>query len=429
MHINFFLTAFVATLMSVVILNPLALKTGLMDHPCQRKHHKNPTPLTGGLAVYLAILMTLFIHDINLPNKSAYIFAATILVCIGLVDDYKPIGVKVRILAQVAVGLVMTQVADIRIEDLGDLWDYGNFELGIFATAFTIFALVGGINAFNMADGIDGLVGGLTLIAIIAVAVLARIYDDFELLNYCIIFIAAILVFLIFNLRAFGVFSTKIFLGDTGSTLFGFIVSLLLIYISQGEDRFITPVTVLWVLAVPLIDSVSTMLRRMVNGRSPFFPDREHFHHILPLVGLDNRQTLLVILVSSLFLTVFGIVSSLVFHVPDGILLALFLLLFTCHYLAMGKINERAQNDRRKTEALPATMMINRRQADRRVNNNADRRANDNVILEDRIIIERRTHNMPISFEDRRKANRRSDGKACNSKLETATGLNKTDHH
>ena len=121
-----------------------------------------------------------------------------------------------------------------------------------------------------MADGIDGLVGGLTLIAIGAVALLAWAYEDWVLLNYCIIFIAAIIVFLIFNLRIFGNASTKIFLGDTGSTLFGFIVSLLLIYISQSENRLITPTTVLWVLAIPLIDSVTTMIRRIRNGRSPF---------------------------------------------------------------------------------------------------------------------------------------------------------------
>lgn len=401
MHISFFLTAFIATFFLVAILNPLAFKTGLMDHPGDRKHHADSTPLTGGLAVYLAILVTLFIHDINLPNKSAYIFSATILVCIGLVDDYKPVSFKVRILAQIVVGLLMTQIADIRIVDLGDLWNFGNYELGVFATAFTIFALVGGINAFNMADGIDGLVGGLTLIAISAVAALAWIYEDWVLLNYCIIFIAAIIVFLIFNLRIFGKASTKIFLGDTGSTLFGFIVSLLLIYISQGEDRLITPVTVLWVLAIPLIDSVSTMVRRVANGRSPFFPDREHFHHILPLTGLNNRQTLLVILVSSFALTSIGITASLVFHVPDGILLALFLCVFTGHYVAMGKINERAKKERRKVGPLPPTLIVDRRKADRRGS------GHNTVIIEERRRNDRRVRSVPITFEDRRKGDRR----------------------
>ncbi len=378
-----------------------------MDHPGHRKLHKDPTPLTGGLAVYLAILVTLFIHDINLPNKSAYIFSATILVCIGLVDDFKPISFKVRFLAQIVVGLLMTQIAGLKIDDLGDLWNFGNFELGAFATAFTIFALVGGINAFNMADGIDGLVGGLTLIAISTVAVLAWIYEDWVLLNYCIIFIAAIIVFLVFNLRFFGSATTKIFLGDTGSTLFGFIVSLLLIYISQGEDRFITPTTVLWVLAIPLIDSVSTMVRRVSKGRSPFFPDREHFHHILPLTGLNNTQTLLVILVSSFALTVIGVVASLVFHVPDGILLALFLLVFTGHYVAMGKIHERSRKDRRAAIPSLSKIIVERRKTDRRVSAEADY---NTIIIEERRKSDRRVRNIPITFEDRRKGDRREDG-------------------
>jgi UDP-GlcNAc:undecaprenyl-phosphate/decaprenyl-phosphate GlcNAc-1-phosphate transferase len=405
MQLSFFLTAFIATFIFVVILNPLAFKTGLMDHPGHRKHHKDPTPLTGGLAVYLAILVTLFIHDIDLPSKSACIVSATILVCIGLVDDFKPIGFKIRIMAQIVVGLVMTQIADIKIVDLGDLWNFGNFELGTFATVFTIFALVGGINAFNMADGIDGLVGGLTLIAIGSVAALAWFYEEWLLLNYCIIFIAGIIVFLIFNLRIFGKASTKIFLGDTGSTLFGFIVSLLLIFISQGGNRLITPTTVLWILAIPLIDSVSTMMRRMSQGRSPFLPDRDHFHHILPLTGLDNTQTLLVILVSSLSLTIIGIAGSLVLHLPDAIMLALFLLLFTGHYLAMGKINDRAKRERRAFEsavAVPDTIMVDRRTANRRADDGGS-----HIMIQDRRLNDRRVDNMPITFEDRRKNDRR----------------------
>ncbi|SJM93766.1 hypothetical protein [Crenothrix polyspora] len=422
MHINFFLTAFIATFMSIMVLNPLAFKAGLMDHPGHRKHHQDSTPLTGGLAVYVAILITLFIHDISLPNKAAYIFAATILVCIGLVDDFKPLSFKVRMLAQIAVGLLMTQIADIKIIDLGDLWHFGNFELGVFASAFTIFALAGGINAFNMADGIDGLVGGLTLIAISSVAVLAWAYDEIELLNYCVIFIAAIIVFLLFNLRVFGQASTKIFLGDTGSTLFGFIVSLLLIYISQGEHRLITPVTVLWILAIPLIDSVSTMMRRMANGRSPFFPDREHFHHILPLTGLNNHQTLLVILASSLALSIIGITASQVLHVPDGILLFLFMLLFAGHYVAMGKINERAKKERRKPSLSSSTVMTDRRHADRR---NADL-ADNTVVIINRRNTDRRVCNMPIIFADKRRTERRVSTKL--ELLHNRTRFEKEEH-
>ena len=408
MHPSFFFTAFIATFIFIVILNPLALKTGLMDHPGHRKHHCSPTPLTGGLAVYLAILATLFIHDVNLPNKAAYIFSATILVCIGLVDDYKPLSFKVRLVAQVIVGLLMTQVAHIRIDDLGDLWNFGNFELSYFATAFTVFALAGGINAFNMADGIDGLVGGLTLIVVATVSVLAGINEDWSLFNYCLIFMGAIFVFLVFNLKIFGPATTKIFLGDTGSALFGFVVTILLIHISQGQHRYITPVTVLWVVAVPVIDSVSTMLRRISKGRSPFYPDRDHFHHILPLTGLNNRQTLQVILACSLVLTLVGVTASQVLHVPDGIMLAFFLFVFTGHYLAMGKINERCKQDRRAAPQFPMPILVERRMADRRV----AAATHNAVIIPERRRTERRVRNIPIDFADRRKGDRRQANQA-----------------
>jgi len=332
MQTKLFVIPFISTIGFILVLYPIALKIGLTDRPNHRKQHSEPTPLIGGLAIYLAIILTLSLSHINLPNQIAFVTAVTLLVLVGLIDDYKTLGVKIRLLAQIAASLIMTEIADIKINDLGDLFAFGNVNLGNYATAFTVFAVVGGINAFNMIDGIDGLAGSLTLISIMAIATVSWLFQNWVLLDFCIVMIASIIAFLVFNLRLFGRTNAKIFLGDTGSTVFGFTVCWLAIYASQGENRIITPTTVLWIIAVPLIDSVCIMLRRISKGRSPFDPDREHLHHILSLAGYSVNQTLITLLICSLILSITGIATSYFLHIQEVILLLSFLLLFLCHY-------------------------------------------------------------------------------------------------
>ncbi len=336
MHIDLFLISFISTIVFILALYPFALKIGLTDRPSHRKQHSEPTPLVGGLAVYLAILVTLSLNHINLPNQIAFFAAATLLVLVGLIDDYKTLGVKIRLLAQITASLIMAEIADIKINDLGDIFGFGNVNLGNYATAFTAFAVVGGINAFNMIDGIDGLAGGLTLISIIAIATVSWLFQNWALLDFCIVMIASIIAFLLFNLRIFGRANAKIFLGDTGSTVFGFTVCWLAIYASQGENRILTPTMVLWIIAVPLFDSVCIMLRRLSKGRSPFAPDREHLHHILSLAGYSVNQILITLIACSLFLTTTAIAASFFLNISQDVLFMSFLLLFLCHYWSMN---------------------------------------------------------------------------------------------
>ena len=259
MATNLFFISLFSTIIFIVILFPCAIKTGLLDKPDHRKHHQHPTPLIGGLAFFLATSITLLFNDFQLIHKTAFVAASALLVVVGLIDDYKSLGVKTRLAAQIAAGLIMTEVADLKIIDLGDLVGTGNINLEFFSTAFTIFAVVGGINAFNMIDGIDGLAGCLMLVSLGTIAAAAWFGQNLILYYYCVIFIASTMAFLLFNLRIFGRKNAAIFLGDTGSTLFGFTVCWLSIYACQGEHKIITPTTVLWLMAIPLFDSISIM--------------------------------------------------------------------------------------------------------------------------------------------------------------------------
>ena len=338
MFLNLFLTPFLATTFFIVTLYPLAQKIGLLDMPSHRKRHDRATPLIGGIAIYCSLWITLFFYEGDLPNQTAFIFAATLLVYVGVIDDYKEVNVKARLAFQIAAALIMVQFADIRITNLGNLLGFGNIYLGVYtSTLFTVFAVVGGINAFNMIDGIDGLAGGSVLISIITIALLSWFFEHWILLYFCIIFIGAIIGFLLFNLRIFGRKRGSIFLGDSGSTLLGFTVCWLAISASQGEASMITPTIVLWIIALPLFDSICIMSRRIQRGQSPFTPDREHLHHILPLAGFTINKTVVTLLIFSFLLSVSGVTASLYFGISDRPLFIIYLFLFAGFYWAINK--------------------------------------------------------------------------------------------
>lgn len=336
MSVTLFFTAFFATLIFIKALFPFAIKIGLTDRPCHRKQHKSPTPLIGGLAIFLAIGATLLINDLAFPHQLAYLLAAGLLVGVGLVDDYKGLGVRIRIVTQLVAGLIMTEYADIKITHLGDLFFLGNVELGSLSTAFTLFAVVGGINAFNMIDGIDGLAGSMTLVSITSLAIIALLGQDYAMLDFCLIIIAGLLVFLSFNLRILKRSSASIFLGDTGSTFLGYTICWLAISASQRTVPLIAPTTVLWIIAIPLFDSVCIMLRRISRKRSPFAPDREHLHHIMSMTGYSVNQVVKRLSSYGLIMASIGVIADLWLRIPAILMLLGFMALFTAHHWGMN---------------------------------------------------------------------------------------------
>ena len=357
-----FLISFFTTYIFINILFPYALKIDFFDVPDQRKQHAAPTPPIGGIAIFLAILATLLFTRINLQHQIAYVLAIALLVIVGAIDDRKELSVKVRLLAEIASGLIMTEMADIKITDLGNLIGFGNMDLGVFSTPFTVFAVVGGINAFNMIDGIDGLASGTTLIAVITIALICWHAQYWELLYFCIIFVGAIIAFLLFNVRILRHKRGAIFLGDSGSTMLGFSVCWLVISVSQGQVDKIMPSTVLWIIALPLFDSICIMSRRLMRGQSPFIPDREHLHHVLTQEGFSTNQVLVILLIFSGLMAVTGIASSIYFGASERLLFLSFLILFACYYWA---INKRIK-DRRKIN-IPINFEDRRKTPDRRV--------------------------------------------------------------
>jgi len=294
------LVAFLGTVLLITGLRPLATSVGLVDIPNERKSHTAPTPLVGGLAIFLAVLGSWLIGAASgalplTPEIISFFAAGALLVTVGVVDDFYELSPLARFAAQIVAALIMVFGGGVVLHDLGGMTPSGaTLELGMFAIPFTVFATLGVINALNMCDGLDGLSGSLALVSICGLGVAGVLWAAPGQVLLLMLLGAAIAGFLLFNLRLPARKRAAIFMGDAGSMFIGFTLTWFAISLSQGEARAIAPAAALWFVMLPVIDAVAMMLRRILRGRSPFAPDREHLHHVFQLAGYSVNQTVAV---------------------------------------------------------------------------------------------------------------------------------------
>lgn len=324
------LAAFAVASLLLWVLEPAARQIGLVDRPGGRKVHASPTPLIGGIAMAGSFAFSVLWLAVPISAYRLLVAGALTLVVVGVLDDLRELSPKARFGAQIAAGLIMTLGAGVVLEDLGHLVFAGHpVSLGVFAVPLTLFATVGVINAVNMSDGIDGLAASLTLVAVGSLGLIAWWAGQVEILGILILLAGVLLAFLVFNLRLNG--SALVFMGDAGSMFLGFVLAWLLVKYSQGPDRLFAPVTALWIFALPLIDTVSMMLRRALLGRSPFLADREHFHHIVMAAGFTPKQTLALMVLLALVTASIGLAGHFL-GVEEHWMFLGFVALFVLHF-------------------------------------------------------------------------------------------------
>ena len=314
------------------MLIPLSHSMGLLDRPDTRKLHLGAVPLIGGISIYLSVLFCAVLF-LNLPEH----FIGIALICglvtfIGALDDRYPVHPNYRLSMQLIAGITIATIGDACLRDLGNLVGFGTITLGFLAIPFTAITIAGLCNAYNMVDGIDGLAGSLTLVSILGLLFLAngRAADnEVALLAYMA---TSIGVFLIFNLKIGPFAKCKIFMGDAGSTFLGCSIAIAMIYFSQSGDNVLRPATALWLVAIPLMDMTSTMVRRMSKGKSPFHADRTHLHHILMRGGLSQQEALITIILASAGIAGIGILLERVWPQNDAISFGLFVLTFALYF-------------------------------------------------------------------------------------------------
>ena len=294
-----------ASLFFIIILTPFAERIRLLDRPDQRKHHQNSVPLVGGLAIYLVILSAMIVLD--LPDKLSWLMLSiSILVAVGALDDAFELGVKVRFASQVFATCIMVGGGSFWIQDFGvDFWGLESVANWV-GIPITIFAVVGLTNGFNMVDGIDGLASGHILVGLGSIFLTLYVTQtQIHQLDWLIMLMSAVFAFWLVNLSLTPL--KRVFLGDAGSLLLGFVMAWTLIYYTQKPIASMHPVAALWCVTIPVFDTLVVIARRVKTKRSPFSADRNHFHHLLVDLGMNPRVALFLLLALAIVVNALGI--------------------------------------------------------------------------------------------------------------------------
>ncbi len=243
------------------------------------------------------------------------LWLAGLLLVTGLVDDYYPLPPVVRLGIQILAAWIMCTKGDNQLISLGHLFSEKELYLGRFTMVMTIFATVGVINAINMIDGMDGLSSGLVLICLGFLGIAASISgNNPALLSLALLVSASLFAFLLLNFRAPIKKPALIYLGDSGSTMLGFVLAWLLIESSQRTSGQIIPASIaLWFIAIPLMDTVFLFVARPFTGKSPFEPGTDHLHHLLELHCISRAKVVLLLYGAGIVLGGAGLV---LFKVP-----------------------------------------------------------------------------------------------------------------
>jgi UDP-GlcNAc:undecaprenyl-phosphate GlcNAc-1-phosphate transferase len=323
------------TILFMFALRPIARGMGLIDRPGGRKMHVGEIPVMGGLAMAGGLAVgSLYSHG-AIQGFSFFVMALGLLVVVGALDDRYDLPPSVRFLAQICATLLMVAGAGVLTHDLGRAFFGGYVQLSWFSIPFTVLIVITAINAFNMFDGSDGVAGIQALIAITFLAfacVMAGVVSHLPLLAGLA---GSVLGFLMFNWPSQRTRNVRAFMGDAGSTMLGFALAWVSIELSQEPIRAISPVVILWVFALPIYDLFSSMIRRVLQGQSPFHGDSEHLHHVLKRFGYSSRRVAQLVLLAAAIFAGIGVGGYLT-GLADGWLFILWLFVGTVYHVIFG---------------------------------------------------------------------------------------------
>ena len=294
-----FLLALGITAVAIPMLARAARGWGLLAHPGQRRSHDGAVPTIGGLAMGAAFLAAYAFTGLAASLSPLLAIAVAITLAGGVLDDRHELRSLPKFGFQIAAAALLAASGDALLSHLGYLMSPALFTLGRWAIPLTVFALVGVMNAINMSDGLDGLAGALALAACVNFGVAASLAGHAPEFAVICITTGAAVAFLYFNARSPWRSRAAVFMGDSGSLLLGLLLGWLAVRLAMAERPALAPISAVWILALPVGDTVTLLLRRALRGRNPFHADRQHLHHILLALGLSPGQTVAALAVLS----------------------------------------------------------------------------------------------------------------------------------
>lgn len=287
-----FAWAFLISVFAIPSIVHVAHKKRLLDEPNNRTIHELLTPRLGGLAIFAGFISALTIFgkiDYGIQHMLA---GCVIIFFIGLKDDIVSVSAFKKFFVQVlSTGIVMF-MADIRITSLQGILGIEVLEPGI-SYLLTFIAIIGITNAINLIDGLDGLAGSIVSVCCFSFGLYFITWEDSYTQIYS--YVAFALLGSIIGFLRYNIYKAKIFMGDTGSLVCGFIISVMAIKFVETKMISNTPTVSMAILFIPLLDTARVFILRILNGKSPFSPDKNHVHHKLVEIGFSQLGTVLVL--------------------------------------------------------------------------------------------------------------------------------------
>ena len=340
-----FAGAFVLTGGLIWALCRLAPRLGLLDHPQGRKLHARATPVVGGLAIFasatvIAIVLMIVQSKPTAPlgafqEHIGFAIGLGVLFLMGAIDDWRPIPARYKLLIQLLSCLIAVFASGAVVGDIGVLYGAYTLSLGPMVWPFTVLVMLTVTNAINMIDGVDGLAGGVTLVAL-AVMAKALSTAGFTSAPYAVALIGALSAFLIFNFPILPGQKAKLFLGDSGSLMFGFTVAYMAIQLSSLPGRVFKPSTALWFFFIPVADTMWIYLRRVWVARAPFAAGRDHIHHLLMARFSPRTVTWIIVLASAV------LAGGAYFAERKGVDNSVMILSWAAAFLLYGAVTQKA---------------------------------------------------------------------------------------
>lgn len=304
------LFTFVTTAIAIPSIVRVSRIKGLMAHPNGRTSHIDPTPNLGGVAIFAGVIISsVLFTGIPAAHELKYVIAGMLIIFFwGLKDDLYPMVAYKKFIGQIIAILIILVPGDFHLSSLHGLFGIEELSYAV-SLPLTLILFLALINSFNLIDGIDGLSSGVGIITSLffGIGFLLNNHMSYAIMSF--ILATSLIAFFIYNV--FGR-ENKIFLGDTGSMLIGYLTSIFAVRFLNFEHGttvfdpdLSTPAVILCVLIVPLFDTARVFVLRILRGKSPFAADRSHIHHrLLDISGSHIKATSLILSVNLLFIAI-----------------------------------------------------------------------------------------------------------------------------
>ena len=337
-----FFTAFIITAFSIPTIIQVAKAKRLFDFPDPRKLHSRIVPTLGGLGIFLGFTtaMTFWTNFENCWHLQFVLTSLIVISVIGIKDDLVGLSPFKKAIGQVVAAVIVVVFGKLRILSMYGIFGIGELPETV-SILFTIFTIIVIVNAYNLIDGIDGLAGSFGVVSSVAFGILFLLNkDNNQQAVLAFALTGALLAFLWFNFTP-----AKIFMGDTGSMMVGFLLAYLCIEFLESTNSgniaiykgISRPLITMSIIFIPLFDLVRVFTIRIFKRRSPFKPDQNHFHHMLLMLGFSHSSATVVMSLFSILLIVLALFFQELGNYWIGLILLLTCLIFTFILYALIK--------------------------------------------------------------------------------------------